>query len=331
MKHFTGLITLAAVAAASPFPQFLNLAAIIPPSAVAPNVTIPMGKGAVSDVLPAGVVVSKRAACDAQPLGSGPTPSPDTDTAFLSDSDFSTAANGAVTPGGYTLAFANKQASSQTSAYLGYYTLTSYDTGVCAQKCNAVDGCISFNVLFERDPTVEPGPTCDNPPSTTVIKCVLWGTYLTADTATNNGQWRDNFHVVIAGSNGYNREDDWCSPVSGYSCQGVGEAAVISPPQDCHGNQPYLTYQEFTDGAFSAQRCADACASVTGCQFFNTYILLKNGVPQGQICSMYTQSYPDTPEYVNNQGQYAGSDHYTIARSEIYSNSANPGSCPTRQ
>lgn len=58
------------------------------------------------------------------------------------------------------------------------------------------------SIDFERDPSVVPADACSNPASTTVIKCVMWGSYIGPSTAVNDGQWRNDFHVVIAGSNG---------------------------------------------------------------------------------------------------------------------------------
>jgi len=51
------------------------------------------------------------------------------------------------------------------------------------------------------------------------------------------------------------------------------------------------------------------------CKFFNTYLLqakLANGtiVPQGQYCSLYTESWPKT--YATNSGQWRGQDQYTV-------------------
>lgn len=57
----------------------------------------------------------KRDACaaqQAQPLGHGPVPSPDTPSAFLSYSSFAAAATEAPVPSGYTQQFSNLQASS---------------------------------------------------------------------------------------------------------------------------------------------------------------------------------------------------------------------------
>lgn len=58
---------------------------------------------------------------------------------------------------------------------MGFTTLQTYDVQGCANQCSAINGCASFNIYFERDPTVDPGQNCPNPPSTTTIKCVFWG------------------------------------------------------------------------------------------------------------------------------------------------------------
>ena len=142
--------------------------------------------------------------CKLLPAGLGPVPFPDTPANFLALSDFASAANGAVTPSGYQQTFANQQASNNANGYLGYTTLPTYDVDTCSKKCNAIVGCQAFNIYFERDPKVEPGSgdNCDNPPSTTNIKCSFWGGPVTKDNAVNTGQWRKNFQIVIAGSNG---------------------------------------------------------------------------------------------------------------------------------
>lgn len=63
----------------------------------------------------------------------------------------------------------------------------------------------------ERDPTVNPstnqstaptvwGRDCPNPPSMTSFKCTLWGSSIDSDDATNQGQYREEFDVVITAS-----------------------------------------------------------------------------------------------------------------------------------
>ena len=86
---------------------------------------------------------------------------------------------------------------------MGLYTLTSFDTLSCASRCDQASGCQAFNVYVERDPSVDPNAqNCPNPPSTINYKCTLWGAPVAAGEATNYGQWRDSFQVLIAGSNG---------------------------------------------------------------------------------------------------------------------------------
>jgi hypothetical protein len=58
-------------------------------------------------------------------------------------------------------------------------------------------------MFYERAPIVEPAAACLNPSSTTLIKCDLWSGTIEPDIPLNEGQLRKNFHVVIAGSNGY--------------------------------------------------------------------------------------------------------------------------------
>ena len=94
---------------------------------------------------------------------------------------------------------------------MALYTLTSYDTITCQQKCDAAAGCVAFNIYIERDPSVAPGPGCDNPASTINYKCTLYGLPISAATATNMGQYRDNFEVVITGSNGCLTSPPLCS------------------------------------------------------------------------------------------------------------------------
>ena len=112
-------------------------------------------------------------------------------------------ANNAITPDGYSLVFKDMDASLSASNYMGLYTLKSFDTLECASKCDQANGCEAFNMYSERDPSVNPNnDNCPNPPSITNFKCTLWGVPVAVEEATNKGQHRDDFHVVISGSNG---------------------------------------------------------------------------------------------------------------------------------
>ncbi|KAJ4984816.1 hypothetical protein SVAN01_09689 [Stagonosporopsis vannaccii] len=142
--------------------------------------------------------------CYPQPKGIAYKPSSDTAEAFVADEYFAKQATSAKTPLGFNPVFTNTKASPNAPGYQGYTLMDTYDVQTCADKCNAIDGCTSFNVYFERDPSVNPNdPSCLDPPSVTNIKCVWWSSKISPELNVNAGEWRGKFHVVIAGSNGY--------------------------------------------------------------------------------------------------------------------------------
>ncbi|KAI6086509.1 hypothetical protein F4821DRAFT_238405, partial [Hypoxylon rubiginosum] len=276
-----------------------------------------------------GVIEARQTACQPLPTGSGPTVTPDTDRAFTRNRAFATVATAAPTPTGYNQTFVNLQARSDAFGYLGFVVLDSYDTGQCADLCNDVFlGCQSFNIFFERDPTLTPGRGCRNPPSTTNIKCVFWGGDLAADTATNqNGEFIANFHVVVAGSNGYMKTDP--PDVPNYSGEYTGNATIDVPQRDTGGGRgrrggTFIGSRIFTDTFFNPRLCAAACDAQTRyalanppprgqpqvCRFFATYLLYRNGDPIAQYCSLYTRYY--SPTFATFTGATINGDTYTV-------------------
>ena len=167
--------------------------------------------------------------CPAEPVGYGPVPIPDTPADFLSSSAIQVSlvdepteagvltccqslATKATLPSGYTLAYQNLNSSLTAANYMGYFTVQSYDPSVCASACDNTKGCTAFNIYMERSPTMSPDDTnCPNPPSTNKIGCSFWGTVATTQAATNYGQWRSGFNVVIAGSNGMGQDQSFYS------------------------------------------------------------------------------------------------------------------------
>ncbi|KAI1177844.1 hypothetical protein F4777DRAFT_587062 [Nemania sp. FL0916] len=301
---------------------------------------------AVANPLPAttkrGIEARTNDACSSLDAGSGPIPTPDSSDSFLAFDEFATAANSASVPSGYYQTFANLQGSNSAYGYSGFSTLETYDTAECASRCNNVDSCSGFNIYFERDPSVVPGAGCEDPASTTVIKCVYWGGYVSADNANNLGQWREQFHVVIAGSNGYMKTE--VPAIPGYSGVALGNAA-INAPLNCLGDDTYMGSKIFTTSYYDVSLCAAACASQNEyntahppaegspkiCNFFVTFLSEVNGSPEGQYCSMYTEAWDAS--YATNYGQWRGNDHYTNDYVFAYVNSdfVDTTVCPQTQ
>jgi hypothetical protein len=203
--------------------------------------------------------------------------------------------------------------------------MQSYDVQFCADKCSKTLGCQGFNTYFERSPSKAPAAGCQDPPGSANPFCVLWGGPVSKDNALNGGQWREKYHVVITASNGYVLTSS-LNPLSG---------KAINAPLDCNNNDAYMGMRLLTDNApFDPERCAAICDATTQyniqhpeagkaprlCKFYNTYILNKNYISQGQACSMYTQ-YWDPNLYATNDGQWDGQgNHYTISSSTFFSN-----------
>ncbi|KAK4991147.1 hypothetical protein LTR50_002077 [Elasticomyces elasticus] len=293
---------------------------------------------------PSSTGLRKRSTCDPQPTGAGPVPTPDTAEAFVAYAPFVKIASSAATPFGYQKTFTALNASNFAYSYLGFTYISSYDPNICSTKCNAMNGCASFNIYYERGPTVEPGTACPNPASTTTIKCAFWGGPVSAANALNDGQWREDFHVVIAGSNGYVRQNGLtCGGQSpkGYSpLAALGNATTVSP-LDCNGVESYMGYQAFSDGPFDANLCATVCTAASAynaaqpvssgkpqlCKFFTAYILNVNGVGVSQICALYSEYWNSS--YSTNFGQWRGEDRYTIDYSfSAYNLTDSGATCP---
>ncbi|THW66062.1 hypothetical protein D6D20_01557 [Aureobasidium pullulans] len=302
-----------------------------------------------SDVLSATAVVqAKRAAasnvCQAQAAGatSAPTYSPDSAAQFAKESYFpSVASASAAAPSGYTQAFVNMQASSSAFSYMGFDTFDTYDVATCATRCTAKRGCVSFNIYFERDPSVNPDDSsCSNPPSVTMIKCSYWGGPVTVQNTVNVGQPRGGFEVAITGSNGYVTTQ--LNTPSGYQDGVAYGANAMNAPYDAQGYNTFMGSKLFTQGTWDTSLCSQYCESQTTynlktapkdgtpakvCKFFNTYILtaLKadgSVVTQGQYCSLYTEAWPI--RYATNGGSwYYGKDQYVVNYSFGFAKTAN--------
>ncbi|KAG9852007.1 hypothetical protein KCU98_g3623, partial [Aureobasidium melanogenum] len=177
-----------------------------------------------------GLIKRDSTTCIPQPTGISYNSSPDTPAAFAADPYYVDQSLNAPGPNGFLETFKNLTASNSADNYMGYTLLSSYDVIACASDCSAITGCNSVNIYFERDPSVNPdSPNCANPNSTINIKCVFWGGAVTAANANNFGQWRDEFQVLIAGSNGY-VNSTYAAQLAGVSPVSSSSAAASSTP-----------------------------------------------------------------------------------------------------
>ncbi|KAF9696586.1 hypothetical protein EKO04_005621 [Ascochyta lentis] len=266
--------------------------------------------------------------CAPQPAGKGVPPTDDTVDGFLNNGAYKQLATGAKTPTGYEQSFVNLQGATTGNGYLSYKTLDSYDVATCSKFCDDTDTCTGFNIYIERDPKWNPHQcSCDNPPSIINYKCSIWGQKVTKDTATNTGEGRDNFKVVITGSNGYNKGT--YTPPTPPSC---------SKPQNCgtklHDQGRYCMGQKTFPGPFDPSVCAayaqkqnevnrkfgviGAFLSMLGmnkggCIQFQAAYLEKAGKGFGTHCRLFSKKF--TPQQATLDISVGGSSQWGCQKS----------------
>ncbi|KAL6155348.1 hypothetical protein ACJQWK_01251 [Exserohilum turcicum] len=320
-----------AAAKAVPTPSLLGPAPTLPPNApVNYNQASAVDK-AKDDVASGAVKPSNKrdtSSCPAQPVGAAPATGDYSVGAFQNPSNALMAiASAATAPSGYVENFKAKSGATQQIGYLTYKILpgTTYDVGACAAFCDSEKFCLGFNIYYERDGTVQPTSDCPNPAPQTNIKCSLFGYPVSAATATNSGQWQEQFQVVITGSNGYSKSSCTQPPtLSGYSVQSL-PAAVNAPDVSTYNGM-----RLFNTNPFDPSLCAAACEAQTAfdkehlvsngrytpCNYFTSYILTDNGVPLGTYCALY--SVPIDSQYAVNSGYTSGSDTFNVVCTAAY-------------
>jgi hypothetical protein len=107
----------------------------------------------------------------------GPVPKSGSVAEYLAeDSELRQNARKAVAPKGYTESFKDLKGSTQQIGYLTYKNIESgeYDVDSCAKFCDDEKFCLGFNIFYERDPSSDPNPNCQDPaPITNVKVCFL--------------------------------------------------------------------------------------------------------------------------------------------------------------
>ncbi|KAK6582301.1 hypothetical protein PZA11_004709 [Diplocarpon coronariae] len=253
--------------------------------------------------------INPEDACAPQPDGYGPQVIPDTVEAFEAYPDFGTQALAAQAPG-YAATFRNLNASVSANTYLGLTTLKTYSAPLCAQHCDNTTLCTGFNIYVERDPSLNPSDNCTQPASITNYKCTLWGSGVNAQSATNFGDYRGAFHVVVAGSDGFEKTNT-TTPASQPGWQapkqcGADGSTAHNHPSTCMGSR-------FFPGPYNPA----LCAAPYKCSFFNSYMLKKNGHHLGTYCSLHSQQYSGA--VASYSPGWQGSDFWSVESSWSYS------------
>ncbi|KAF4555200.1 GLEYA domain-containing protein 1 [Elsinoe fawcettii] len=239
-------------------------------------------------------------------------PSVNTPNGFILDAWMgNTAALNYIAPAGYYTTFYSQMAALfSKSQSLGYTQLASYDTAACAAICDSKDECVGFNIYFERNPLYVPNnTTCKNPTSRGSVACVPYGGMISADEAVNFGQWRDDFMVLITGSNGYIK-----TPLPA-SIQNFKDPKPLVGAINAYSSPNLLDYRVM--GSYSTQDCANFCQETTAknraaaissgqstyrpCNYFNTFNLAKNAWNyRYTYCVLYTDSDNAQAGYINS-------------------------------
>ncbi|KAI0160361.1 hypothetical protein GGR57DRAFT_499771 [Xylariaceae sp. FL1272] len=256
--------------------------------------------------------------CAPQPDGYGPKVVPDTPEDFQDSEVLKNLALSAATPKGYTQTFKDLDAAVNANTYLGLYTLTSYNVSGCAAACDSTDLCTAFNIYIERDPAWNPEQcSCSVPPSITNFKCTLWGSGVDSAAATNSGQSRGDFEVVITSSNGYSKttttEPDtpakWTEPKH---CSGVHDH-----PKNCIGSHIFKGPFDVSICAALADEYNKVRRNKPECKFFNAFMLKENGLPLGTYCKLFGRKY-EPKEVSYPHGFSHGGKHWDYETSYSY-------------
>jgi trimeric autotransporter adhesin len=147
-------------------------------------------------------------------------------SAFISHAPFAAAASAAPTPSGYVNAFTNENSYCNAEGGLGFTTLDTYDSELCADLCKSVEGCTAFTLYYEKDATTNYRGT--DVGSSALIKCAFWSGSLAPRGSSSRGS--DAYNAVVAGSNGYNQRgpNAASTAASGTGVGGQGGSASTS-------------------------------------------------------------------------------------------------------
>ncbi|KAK1835383.1 hypothetical protein QBC39DRAFT_250288 [Podospora conica] len=242
-----------------------------------------------------------------------------------------------IVPLGYKFVdgFIGLEAAAIHPSYMASLGPEGYKPEQCAEACNLIEGCQSFNIFFERVPLiVDPITLAPNPsvcpgkpdsPSATLIRCAFYTDVIQPGDATNLGQFFGEFPAVIAGSSAFQR---WSGDGNSTGLRGFlgpvdfGNQAIEATGPD------YLRHEQFGNPSptpeFNPFLCAVSCASqvttdgLPHCVFFNAYIEHINFANAVFVCAYYSKDH--SKDQATNKGQVdADGNIHTITSSFGYS------------
>ncbi|GAB7344076.1 hypothetical protein MBLNU457_1987t1 [Dothideomycetes sp. NU457] len=268
--------------------------------------------------------------CTPQQILYSYVPSPNTPQQFLVDSTLGGIANLALAPAGYTKQFSGLFGSMQNvqGQYLGFQQLESYNVSECVSACTSVQGCQAVNLYFERDPVVDPGLSCTNPTAATMVKCALWGGPIGPNQASDHGEYRNDFMVVIQGSNGYTKNTPPPALAGFNGPQALAGAVNINT---INGQNVFLN-SSFTAGVYDPSICTAQCVATTTknkaaavlsgstsyapCNYVDAFVVSYNGSALGTYCNLYTTSA--VSNYATQYSQAYNGVQYDVSYSYGY-------------
>ncbi|GAM89134.1 hypothetical protein ANO11243_071690 [Dothideomycetidae sp. 11243] len=171
----------------------------------APAVAASATNAAASLVGAATSTVDPSLPCATQPSLYSFLPADTSMTGFLNETTFHTNSMSATTPAGYGWVWGAYYSALNQPGYMFYTNLATYSPATCSATCDSTAGCAGFTIYYERSPSLQPATGCLNPPMITLIRCAFYSQPINSQYATNVGQWRGTFAVVLAGANGYNK------------------------------------------------------------------------------------------------------------------------------
>jgi len=149
--------------------------------------------------------------------------------------------------------------------------------------------------------------------SFTNIKCTLWGVPTSKAGATNFGQYREQFQVVIAGSNGYNLVSPVAASLNLFNPADTLSAAINNAATyvgSTYYNQPYdpsvcASVCKTLTATNRAAAQAQGLTTYTPCNYFNSFVLAQNNAATGMYCMFHNAPVPKS-QATNNGGSNAG-------------------------